>query len=117
MKLRQKFNIFLGLKEDIMGKGEMVVLSIFSCFYNRLLLTVYNTIQTFNDPETEAFENIVEKGENAGHQHFLLFPQCFLPFPNQFSILQSHLFYRRQMFSIWTTLKFCRLVMSKLYGI
>ena len=27
-------------------------------------------------------ENIVGKGENAGHQHFLLFPQCFLgPFP------------------------------------
>ena len=23
-------------------------------------------------------ENIVEKGENAGYQHFLLFPQCFL---------------------------------------
>ena len=22
-------------------------------------------------------ENFVEKGENAGHQHFLLFPQCF----------------------------------------
>ena len=22
-------------------------------------------------------ENTVEKGENAGHQHFLLFPQCF----------------------------------------
>ena len=22
-------------------------------------------------------QNIVEKGENAGHQHFLLFPQCF----------------------------------------
>ena len=22
-------------------------------------------------------ENIVEKGENAGHQHFVLFPQCF----------------------------------------
>ena len=22
-------------------------------------------------------ENIVEKGENAGYQHFLLFPQCF----------------------------------------
>ena len=21
--------------------------------------------------------NIVEKGENAGYQHFLLFPQCF----------------------------------------
>ena len=23
-------------------------------------------------------ENIVVKGENAGYQHFLLFPQCFL---------------------------------------
>ena len=25
-------------------------------------------------------ENIVGKGENAGYQHFLLFPQCFLQF-------------------------------------
>ena len=24
------------------------------------------------------FENIVGRGENAGNQHFLLFPQCFL---------------------------------------
>ena len=23
-------------------------------------------------------ENIMEKGENAGYQHFLLFPGCFL---------------------------------------
>ena len=22
-------------------------------------------------------KNILEKGENAGHQHFLLFPKCF----------------------------------------
>ena len=28
------------------------------------------------------FENIVGKGENTGNQHFLLFPQCFLLFPN-----------------------------------
>ena len=27
------------------------------------------------------FENILGKGENAGNQHFLLFPPCFLPFP------------------------------------
>ena len=26
------------------------------------------------------FENIVGKGENAGNQHFLLFPKCVLPF-------------------------------------
>ena len=25
----------------------------------------------------ERIENIVGKGENAGYQHFLLFPQCF----------------------------------------
>ena len=25
-------------------------------------------------------ENIVEKGENAGDQHFLLYPQYFLPY-------------------------------------
>ena len=28
----------------------------------------------------DPLENIVGKGENAGNQHFLLFPQCFLPF-------------------------------------
>ena len=26
---------------------------------------------------TDWVENIVGKGENAGNQHFLLFPQCF----------------------------------------
>ena len=26
---------------------------------------------------SEYVENIVEKRENAGYQHFLLFPQCF----------------------------------------
>ena len=29
------------------------------------------------DFKLRAFENIVGKGENAGNQHFLLFPQCF----------------------------------------
>ena len=28
-------------------------------------------------------ENVEGKGDNAGHQHFLLFLQCFLPFPTQ----------------------------------
>ena len=26
----------------------------------------------------KAFENIVGEGESGGHQHFLLFPQCFV---------------------------------------
>ena len=32
----------------------------------------------FFDPEKKSFENIVRKRENAGNQHFLFFPQCFL---------------------------------------
>ena len=42
-------------------------------------LTLHHTIQTLNDPENleTYFENIVEKGENVGNQHFLLCPQCF----------------------------------------
>ena len=35
-------------------------------------------VLTFNDPKGESFENTVGKGENAGNQHFLPFPQCFL---------------------------------------
>ena len=77
----------------------------------QLHLTLYHTIPTFNDPQTEKpFENIVGKGENAGKQHFLLFPQCFLPFTKQISISQSPLFCRLHMLSSWTSLKFCRLV-------
>ena len=60
-------------------------------------LTLYHTIPTLNDREKEAFENIVGKGENAGNQHFLLFPQFFIPFPNQISIVHLHLFCHLQM--------------------
>ena len=58
-------------------------------------LTPYYTVPTFNSSEMMGFkkkrkeiknENIVGKGKNAGNQHFLLFPQCFLPFPKQISI-------------------------------
>ena len=59
------------------------------------------------------FENLVGKGENAGNQHFLLFLQCFLPFPKQFSIYQSLIFCRLQVVSIWTSLKFHRLIKSQ----
>ena len=42
--------------------------------------------------EKKAFENIVGKGENAGNQHLLLFPQCFLLFPTRISMFESELF-------------------------
>ena len=41
--------------------------------------SLYHTVTTFGDPDEKPSENIVGKGENAGNQHFLLFPQCFLP--------------------------------------
>ena len=46
------------------------------------------------------FENIVGKGENAGNQDFLLFPQCFLLIPKQITIFLLLLFCRLQMLLI-----------------
>ena len=37
-------------------------------------LTLYHTVPTFKTMKKRPFENIVGKGENAGNQHFLLFP-------------------------------------------
>ena len=65
-------------------------------------LTLYHTILTLNDPREEGFGNTVGKGENAGNQHFLLFPQCFLPFIKYISIFEPHLFYHPQIFSFWS---------------
>ena len=41
-------------------------------------------------------ENIVGKGENAGHQHFLLFQQCF-PKASLFGLLK--------LGTVWETVK------------
>ena len=54
-----------------------------------MTFTFYQTDMYFNplpqNPDfslkRKSFENIVGKGENAGDQHFLLFPQCLLPIP------------------------------------
>ena len=59
-----------------------------------LLTTQYQLLTALGK---KPFENIVGKGENAGNQHFILFPQYFLPFPNQISNFHSHLFCRLQM--------------------
>ena len=34
--------------------------------------------------EKKHFENIMRKWENAGNQHFPVFPQCFVPFQTNF---------------------------------
>ena len=55
----------------------------------------------------ESFENILGKGENAGNQHFLLFPKCFLSFTkNHISISESHLLDLLHVPSVGTRLKF-----------
>ena len=60
-----------------------------------MLLSLYRTIpaqsRLLMTLGEKAFENIVGKGENAGHQHFLLFRECFLPFSKQISIFALHL--------------------------
>ena len=72
----------------------------------RTILTLYHTIPTFNDSENKPFENMMGKGENAGNQHFLLFPQCFIPYQSQKLSFQRNLFRRLQILSNWISLFF-----------
>ena len=66
-------------------------------FWN--IFTLYCKIQIFNDLRNTLYEKIVGKVENAGNQHFLLFPQSFLfpppPPPHthtyKISVFQPHL--------------------------
>ena len=45
-------------------------------------------VKTFETLRKRPLKNIVEKEENAGTQHFLLFPQCFLPYERQISCFE-----------------------------
>ena len=72
--------------------------------FNLMSVTLYSTIQTLKQ---RASENIVGKGENAGNQHFLLFPNCFLPYQRQKSLFKQDLICRLQMLSFWSGPKFC----------
>ena len=58
------------------------------------------------------FKNIVRKGQNAGNQHFLHFPQYFLSIPKRTSVVKLNLFCCLQMLWVWNSLKICRLVKS-----
>ena len=74
------------------GKGQIIDLLIlyhmteFNSFPNDKILH-WSKLKAFADNKFnfakimisvfDSLENIVGKGENAGYQHFLLFPQCF----------------------------------------
>ena len=83
--------------ENILGKGENASYQHFllfpECFQKLsslgslkvgIVLTLYHALQTSNTPQ-KTFENILGKEDNAGNQHFLLFPQCLLPYLEQIS--------------------------------
>ena len=75
-------NILYSSKKQILSSQPYVTFCLSNAF-------------VFGTPEDKfcgTFENIVGKGENAGNQRFLLFTQCFLPFPYQISIVYLHLF-------------------------
>ena len=57
-------------------------------------------------------ENAVGKGEIAGNQHFLLFPQYFLLYEGKILIFGPCLICRLQMISNRTSLKSCHLLKS-----
>ena len=59
-----------------------------------------------------ALENIVRKGEIACNRQFLLFLQCFLSYIAHIFHFKCTLKCRLQFVSIWTSIKFCHLVMG-----
>ena len=69
----------------------------------------------FDALEEKYFENIVGKRENAGNQHFLLFPQFFLPYQREIASFEPQWKHHLQKLSIWTKFKlFFRLVRVKI---
>ena len=75
-----------------------------------IMLTLYQAIMTLNDPDKVAFWKLVEKGDNAGNQHFLFLSQCLLPLPKQNSLFESYSICRLPMLSISTSPQLCPLV-------
>ena len=49
-------------------------------------MMTYDTLK-----EKRLFKNKKGKGENAGNQHFLLFPQCFLIYGRQIQCIEFYL--------------------------
>ena len=57
-----------------MPETNMVFVMRVDCF-----MVLFNSLTHNPEHKKKAFKNLAGKGQNAGKQHFLLFPQCFLP--------------------------------------
>ena len=88
-RLIKQMNNFFNTIENIVGKRRKCwlpaffpFLKIFSqvfCFppqARKKYLLCCKTVEEENEHFFHRIENIVGKGENAGYQHFLLFPKC-----------------------------------------
>ena len=64
---------FLLTKKETNGRAKNYMPPIYRC--KGIKTTQSKLLDTLKET---ALENTVGKGENAGNQHFLLFPQCFL---------------------------------------
>ena len=67
----------------------------------------------FNEPKEVGSKNIVGIGENADSQHFLLFPQCFLPFQTQVTF-ESHLFPLQMVLALASLKSCCKIIVKKI---
>ena len=78
-----------------------------------VLLTLYYTIQTFNTSGKESFRKHCGKRRKCWLPSIFSFTlNVFYPLQNKFLFFFLNLFCRLQMLSIWTSLKFCRLLKS-----
>ena len=87
------YNVLYPVKEIVIS-ATFILSSAYACSLvrSRFLLFGKGLLYTAHSPllttlKKETFENM-SKGENAGNQHFLLFPLCLLPFPKQISNFQ-----------------------------
>ena len=64
------------------GASEGVIVWEWAKTYLSYLILITQS-QFLATQRKKPFENIVERGENAGNHHYLLFPQCFLPYQKQ----------------------------------
>ena len=65
-----KSYLFKSLNNKILALTKLKAFADDNFIATEMMISVYDLV-----------ENIVEKGENAGYQHFLLFPQCFQKLP------------------------------------
>ena len=91
----------LSMRGHKKGIGNQYFPTFLQCFlrFLRHILSA-EVYQLFTTPSRllttlrkKSFENIVGKGENAGNQHFLLFPQCFLPCQNTKNIFFTNILF------------------------